>query len=53
MSEIQGKIEIKKKQIEFEKDSVKKSEYQKQLQKLFIKKQIADLKKRLDLLSAT
>ena len=53
MSEIQGKIEIKKKQIQVEKDSTRKAEYQNQLQKLLIKKQIEDLKKRLDLFSAT
>ena len=52
MSETQGEIEIKRKQIQVEKDSVKKSEYQKQLQRLLIKKQIQDLTKRLDLLSA-
>ena len=40
MNEIQGKIEIKRKQIQVEKDSVKKSEYQKQLQRLLIKKEI-------------
>lgn len=48
MDEIQGKIEIKRKQIQVEKDSTQKAEYQKQLQKLLIKKQIEDLKKRLE-----
>ena len=52
MSETQGKIEIKRKQIQVERDSVKKSKCQKQLQRLLIKEQIEDLKKRLDLFSA-
>lgn len=48
MSEIQGKIEVKRKQIQVEKDATKKSELQNELQILLIKKQIESLKNRID-----
>lgn len=48
MSEIQGKIEVKRKQIQVEKDANKKAELQNELQVLLIKKQIETLKNRID-----
>lgn len=48
MSEIQGEIEVKRKQIQVEKDAIKKDDLQNELQVLLIKKQIETLKNRID-----
>ena len=48
MSEIQGEIEVKRKEIQVETDANKKAELQSELQILLIKKQIESLKNRID-----
>tara|TARA_R110000823_G_scaffold313466_2_gene441169 strand:- start:2714 stop:2869 length:156 start_codon:yes stop_codon:yes gene_type:complete len=48
MDNLDDKIAVKRKQIEVENDPNKKAEYNKQLQKLLIKKQIKSLRNRLE-----
>jgi len=48
MDDLNDKIAVKRKQIEVENDPDKKAEYNKQLQKLLIKKQIKVLQNRIE-----
>ena len=47
MDEIQGKIEVKRKEIQVEKDAAKKAELQNDLQVLLIKRQVEFLRARI------
>lgn len=51
MEDLDDKIAVKRKQVEVENDPDKKAEYNKQLQKLMIKKQIKSLQKRIEQLN--
>ena len=48
MNDLDDKIAVKRKQIEVENDPNKKINYNKQLQKLLIKKQIKSLRNRIE-----
>lgn len=48
MDDLDDKIAVKRKQIEVENDPNKKAEYNKQLQKLLIQKQIKSLQNRIE-----
>ncbi len=48
MDEIDAQIAVKQKQVQVEFDPEKKTEYQKQLQKLQLRKQIKSLMDRID-----
>jgi hypothetical protein len=48
MDDLDDKIAVKRKQIEVENDPKKKAEFNKQLQKLLIKKEIKALQKRIE-----